>query len=617
MANKKKLRGSAAAPQKQQQRRAEIQQRKQLAQARKRRAPTRLDQFLNPFLVSTILAFLTEQEREEFVKFDPRYGRPKPNQVQQQSQQATVTDGHTCTGKASQEGDNTASSVENTESELENDEKRPETTAGNTLETLAACVASLNVRIDITPKNTNMEQVGMSPEETAAVINKENKPRCPHEREGNNQSTALLPSVSDPMTLLARLNSRRLYQRMRYYKKQHDIEYKYPKKLSTHQMAMKEWDGLLQQARTDNERKLAAQKDRTGPGENEDADAEDQSATAGIPSPYELLMFSPCPRAVTALASYPRSGNSLMRNLFERTSLRVSGSDMRGGLTKHDLVGEAAVGANMVQFVKTHFPERRGTPPFKASRVVLLVRNPYDAIESFFNLMMTGSHTTSLSEEKRQEHNKLWQEHVLKEIQVWRDFHEYWIAQQIPMLLVRYEDLIRFPDKVMSRVLQFVLEVNNMSFFESRLDKCIRKEQIERLGSYKPRSGGIGKSLSKFSPELLQIMNMGIVSTMHKLGYGEMLVPRPELWKLEPVDDFAAEFVPRKMEPIVVNGGKLVRGPQHFINWIQIKREMMEGQMKQCSCEKCTGEKEDIENVTSAATEEQDGELDGSTAANK
>jgi hypothetical protein len=77
---------------------------------------------------------------------------------------------------------------------------------------------------------------------------------------------------------------------------------------------------------------------------------------------------------------------------------------MRGGLTKHDLVGEAAVETNMVQFVKTHYPERLGSPAFPSNRTVLLVRNPYDAIESYYNVMVTNTHTTSISEEQRQKY---------------------------------------------------------------------------------------------------------------------------------------------------------------------------------------------------------------------
>ena len=93
---------------------------------------------------------------------------------------------------------------------------------------------------------------------------------------------------------------------------------------------------------------------------------------------------------------------------------------------------------------------------------------------------------------------------------------EYWLQQNIPLLVIRYEDLIRYTDKVIAKVIRFVLEINDMRFFESRIDRCIREEQIEKLGSYRPRSGGIGKSLSKYPPELLQTINTGILSTMEK-----------------------------------------------------------------------------------------------------
>jgi hypothetical protein len=178
-----------------------------------------------------------------------------------------------------------------------------------------------------------------------------------------------------------------------------------------------------------------------------------------VPTQHELLLFSQIHREVGVLASYPRSGNSLMRTLYEHTTLRVTGSDMQGGLAQHDLVGEMAVGANLVQFVKTHYPERQGSQQFYASRVVLLVRNPFDAIESYFNLMMTGRHTDSVSAEVRAKTVKIFEEYVMKEIRVWKTFHKFWLEQDIPLLLIRYEDIVRYPDKVMARVLKFVLEV--------------------------------------------------------------------------------------------------------------------------------------------------------------
>lgn len=94
------------------------------------------------------------------------------------------------------------------------------------------------------------------------------------------------------------------------------------------------------------------------------------------------------------------------------------------------------------------------------------MRNPYDALESYFNLMMTGTHTTSLNEEQRTKLQDVWESMVKKEICVWQAFHEFWLSQEIPLLLVRYEDLIRYPYEVMCRVIKFVLEVSHLEVGE-------------------------------------------------------------------------------------------------------------------------------------------------------
>jgi hypothetical protein len=193
----------------------------------------------------------------------------------------------------------------------------------------------------------------------------------------------------DPMTLLCRLNTRRLYGRLKYYRQlnkeriakedemremlrakgltipepsiiemyDRDLKEKmtkeriYPKNMTVMQMALKEWQELIQMANFRwvnfcycsylyfNELLLEvtyptilslgalffSRRNRNGHVEPFDP----------IPPKHELLLFQKCPRAVAVLASYPRSGNSLMRTLYEHTTLRVTGSDMQGGLAKH------------------------------------------------------------------------------------------------------------------------------------------------------------------------------------------------------------------------------------------------------------------------------------------
>mmetsp|Transcript_3125 Transcript_3125/g.5272 ORF Transcript_3125/g.5272 Transcript_3125/m.5272 type:complete len:613 (-) Transcript_3125:1225-3063(-) len=403
----------------------------------------------------------------------------------------------------------------------------------------------------------------------------------------------------DADTLLARLNTRRLYKRLLHYRREdrrrlaeHLAKYAnadgdgdtngngiveesivdiyegdlknhktanriYPKNMTISQMAQKEWNDLLVVAGMRNQGK--------------------ELPYDPFPTQYELLLFSATQRAVAALASYPRSGNSLMRTMYEHTSLRVTGSDMQGGLAKHDLVGEMSVGCDKVQFVKTHFPERRGSPQFRCCRAVLLVRNPFDAIESHYNLMMTGTHTQNISPEIREKATKYWEEFAVKEIRVWKNFHKYWLQQQIPILLVRYEDLIREPAKVMSRVVQFVLEINDMgSFFGDRIDRCIKEQQeIERLGSYKPRSGGIGKSLAKYSPELIEKMKAeGFEEILEALHYGDLLKKPVEEWsKLPFLPEHALEFE-SSQDLIVVNQGDLSRTEKESTKWNMVKKEL-------------------------------------------
>lgn len=433
------------------------------------------------------------------------------------------------------------------------------------------------------------------------AVNKEN------EEEEEEEGPAPLHAPPDPDTLLARLNTRRLYRRAKHYRA-HPETYAgngvvaIPPNKTVDEIASDEWFELLnwQQKRNDCV-VMKYKKEKKG----EAIDEEELSRLSAIisvprlPTKYELLKFAAIDRAVAVLASYPRSGNSLCRTLFERTCLHVTGSDMRGGLVEHDLVGEAAVSSGRVQYVKTHYPERRGAPQFLARRVVLLVRNPFDAILSYWNLMVTNTHTTTaeFTDEQKELAKNQFAAVARKEIQVWKDFHEYWLSQDIDLLLVRYEDLIREPAKVVRRIMAFTLSVKNMaSFFGPRIDRVIKEEELEKLGSYKPRSGGIGKSLKNYPPELFQEMSSGLLSILERVGYSaDFVVPDATLWaKIEPIPGYAQQWdgtPPADGETertIVINGGPLCRTPELDTDWRSVKQSL--GLVKkdaQCDCAKC------------------------------
>ena len=107
-----------------------------------------------------------------------------------------------------------------------------------------------------------------------------------------------------------------------------------------------------------------------------------------------------------ALASYPRSGNTLLRSLLEQNVCTLTGSDMRVDscalplarrLRSFGLRAEGRCDAS-VWLIKTHFPERSGElfSPVRVFGAVVLVRNPCDAIDSLWNMRRTRSHTRSV-----------------------------------------------------------------------------------------------------------------------------------------------------------------------------------------------------------------------------
>lgn len=150
------------------------------------------------------------------------------------------------------------------------------------------------------------------------------------------------------------------------------------------------------------------------------------------------------------LASYPRSGNSYLRKLLEKHTGIVTGSDSRSNrklsasLLRFGFQGEGIVDSS-VWIVKSHYPERIGAFVFTVQRSVLLVRNPFDTILSYFNMCFTNTHDKALTMDciSSEPLCRIWNDFFLSEAQVWKDFHDYYsrLKNDIPVLFVRYEDL--------------------------------------------------------------------------------------------------------------------------------------------------------------------------------
>lgn len=168
------------------------------------------------------------------------------------------------------------------------------------------------------------------------------------------------------------------------------------------------------------------------------------------------------------MASFPRSGNTLLRAYLEKIMGLTSGSDcditkkLNKDLMLMGLAGEGLVDKR-VWVVKTHYPERYGKTKFYAERVILLVRNPLDCITSLFNMVCTGSHNRSIHDGDFEKFKLLWGEFIEQDITVWKDFHQFWINAKIPVHIIRYEDIVATPYQPLKELLEFILNVKDIS----------------------------------------------------------------------------------------------------------------------------------------------------------
>jgi len=167
------------------------------------------------------------------------------------------------------------------------------------------------------------------------------------------------------------------------------------------------------------------------------------------------------------MASYPRSGNTNLRAYMEKVMGLTTGSDC--DITKklnRDLMTMGLAGEGLCDkrtwVVKVHFPERWGKVKFWGERAILLVRNPLDCITSLFNMVCTGTHNLSISEDDYVKYVEHWDQFVRQEIGVWKEFHEFWLQGQTTCHIIRYEDVQKIPKESLSSLMEFMLNEENI-----------------------------------------------------------------------------------------------------------------------------------------------------------
>eukprot|EP00943_MAST-04B_sp_MAST-4B-sp1_P002859 g2859.t1 len=274
---------------------------------------------------------------------------------------------------------------------------------------------------------------------------------------------------------------------------------------------------------------VVSQSDNDGNVNNEIDHNEDK-----IPPAHLTIPLSEVPRFLNgideggeriALASYPRSGNSLVRRLIESITGIVTGSDTKPGrgmaelLRNNGLIGEGETTKEKVWVVKTHFPERTGWQKFKVQRAILLIRHPINAIKSYFHMQLTATHHLSLDPTEFEHLSKVWNDHIILETEIWKEFHKYWLTRDIPVIIVRYEDLLVNRESEMKRLYRFLYRTGNDDnvVYSERILNAIKDLTSGHV--YKPRSANVEPSFEHYTEDQKQYVLGQCQDFLYHFGY--------------------------------------------------------------------------------------------------
>ena len=250
------------------------------------------------------------------------------------------------------------------------------------------------------------------------------------------------------------------------------------------------------------------------------------------------------------LASYPKSGNTLVRSmisayffskdgiynfdliknikqfpkigLFQKIGINIK--DDKEVIKNYVKVQNTFNTKNSLQFLKTHsylfnFENKYPFTDLKNSLgVIYIVRDPRNIINSFAkfwnipqekiaeiminDLYMGGD----FASEKIEDRTKVWTGTWSSNFQSWKSF-----KFQERYLLVKYEDLIANPEKVFLKILEFIYQLNKKKFYlnKSKLNNVIKTTKFESMQLLEKKIGFNEAKINDQTGEKIPFFNLG------------------------------------------------------------------------------------------------------------
>ncbi len=202
----------------------------------------------------------------------------------------------------------------------------------------------------------------------------------------------------------------------------------------------------------------------------------------------------------TALASFPRSGNTWTRVLIENLTGELSGSIYKDRVFTRESEGVV---------IKTHARDS-----FKYNKAIVISRKPYDAIESYYHWRRDFSNNQGLD----------WAIHVKEAVQQWKNFHQHWLNINYAKHIVLYENLLEHPQENLSKMAKFLERQHSeqeiaTAIEAATIDKLRKNEEAGKSGTRFFRKGKKNEGATHFSPEQITLVKTQLGPIAQQLGY--------------------------------------------------------------------------------------------------
>lgn len=219
--------------------------------------------------------------------------------------------------------------------------------------------------------------------------------------------------------------------------------------------------------------------------------------TPGSPAPGSSAQGSVAQR--TALASFPRSGNTWLRYLIELATGETSGSVYDDRILPRGREGVV---------IKTHLCNRN-----EFDRAIHIVRNPFDAIESYFHWKRDVQGDQAVQ----------WEQHVRDAAKEWHAHTLHWsTGDGCPVHSLRYEDLRAAPQRELKALLHWLA----CAVTDEACARAVEQAKLERMRKLHPtlgeqffRKGAVGEGRRAFDDAMVRVVTETIGDQLARFGY--------------------------------------------------------------------------------------------------